>query len=380
MFLTYRYRVKDGNSSAKRALMAQAHAVNYVWNYCCKIDKEAYRRHKAGSKCRRPTAFDLINLCVGSSILLGIKSDCISAICQKFIKSRNNIFPKTPKFRSNKHSLGWIPFTRLKKCVIFNGDNFILNKRKYSIWYKRKIPDNGIAKSWDLSCDNRGRWYINIAVQITESNKRQIISEIGIDLGLKTLASLSNGEKIEMPAFYRRAQRQLGVFQRRRQKVRVRALHAKIANQRKHFLHVVSTNIVRQHDKIVVGDVSPSKLGKTKMAKSIYDAGWAALRTMLQYKSIATGAVCEIVSERHSSATCSACGARSGPKGIAGLRVREWCCEECGVVHDRDTNASLNILLGAERRPPVAEIPVINAGEDVTRFSPSYSGPQDFLL
>ena len=95
------------------------------------------------------------------------------------------------------------------------------------------------------------------------------------------------------------------------------------------------------------------------MAKSIHDAGWSMFRNMLLYKGIALGSHVEIVSERHSSVTCSACGARSGPKGYRGLRVRQWECCECGSVHDRDQNGALNILLAARERPrPVVEIPV----------------------
>jgi len=244
VILTYKYRIRDGANSTRRALRASARSVNFVWNYCCQIDREAQARWKAGINTRRQSAFDLANLC------------------------------------------------------------------------------RGVTR----------------------------------ELGLKTLATLSNGEKIEMPAFYRKSEARLALHQQRGQKVRARSLAAKIANQRKDFLHKVSTSLVKAHDRIVVGDVSPSRLKRTNMAKSVSDAGWSMLRMMLQYKSIATGATCEIVSERYSSATCSACGARSGPKGIAGLRIREWVCSECGSVHDRDQNGALNILLGAERRPLAEEI------------------------
>ncbi len=365
MFLTYRYRVKDGSASTRRALRAQARAVNFVWNFCCQIDREAHARWKAGRDVKRPSAFDLAKLCRGITKELGIHSDTVDAICRKFADARQACFPKTPRFRSKKRSLDWIPFSNFKRPAKMEGGRLTVMRRCYRLWLSRDIPDNAIPKTFEFSTDSRGRWYVNIQIEVPEAEKREIISEVGVDLGLKTLASISNGDKIEMPAFYRKAQQQLGIFQRRGQKSRARALAAKVANQRKHFLHVASTRLVREHDRIVVGDVSPSKLSKTKMAKSIYDAGWTMLRTMLLYKAMARGAVVEIVSERHSSATCSACGARSGPKGIAGLRVREWCCEECGIVHDRDTNASLNILLGAERRPPAAGILDLWVGEDV---------------
>jgi IS605 OrfB family transposase len=310
-------------------------------------------------KVRRPTAFDLNKLTKGISAEIGLHSDCINAICQRFVNSRNAIFPKTPRFRSAKRNFGWVPFTRLIKCAVMKNGALTLMKHRYRFWQSRFIPDGGHSKSWEFSTDSRGRWYINIQVEILESGKRDISSEIGVDLGIKTLVTMSNGNKIEMPAFYRKAQEKLATFQRRGQKSRAKALHAKIANQRKHFLHVVSTQIVREHDRIVIGDVSPSRLGKTKMAKSIYDAGWSMLRTMLQYKSIATGAVCEIVSERMTSQVCSCCGivSSNSPKGMGGLGIRVWECDGCGTLHDRDVNAAINILkFGAERRPPAVGI------------------------
>jgi putative transposase len=327
-----------------------------VWNYCCQIDREASSRWKAGAKAWRPSAFELTDLCRGATKELGIHSDTIDAVCRKFAEARKVCFPKTPRFRSIKRNLDFIPFSNFTRPAKLVGGNLTVLRRTYRLWMSRPIPECGKAKSWEFSRDSRGRWYVNIQVELPDPEKREVASSVGVDLGLKTLATLSNGEKIAVPRFYRTAEAKLALFQSRGQKVRARTLAAKIANQRKHFLHVATTDLVKRHDRIVVGDVSPSRLGKTRMAKSIHDAGWAMLRSMLQYKAIAHGATVEIVSERHSSATCSACGARSGPKGTAGLRVREWVCDHCGSVHDRDVNASLNIL-GAERRPPVAEMP-----------------------
>ena len=86
------------------------------------------------------------------------------------------------------------------------------------------------------------------------------------------------------------------------------------------------------------------------MAKSVLDAGWSTFRTMLRYKCDDAGAWFEEVDEAYSSQTCSACLARSGPKGIAGLGIREWSCVHCGAVHDRDINAARNILAAGHGR------------------------------
>jgi len=358
MFLTYRYRVRDGGNSTRKALRAQSRSVNFVWNYCCEIDREAQRRWRGGAKVRRPTAFDLANLCRGMTVELGIHSDTIDAICAKFICARNAAFPKTPRFRSLKRSLDWIPVSNFTRCGKLDGNVLTFRKRRYHLWLSRPIPENGKLKTWCFSTDARGRWYVNIQVEISEPGAR-VGSAIGIDLGLKTLAVLSNGATVETPAFYRAAEEKLATFQRRKQKARARSLAAKVANQRKHFLHVASAQIVRDHAEIYVGDVSPSNLKRTKMAKSVSDAGWAMLRNMLSYKSIATGGIMRVVSERFTSQTCSCCGTipDSSPKGMGALGIRHWQCSDCGADHDRDVNAAQNILrVGLERQPPVVEI------------------------
>jgi putative transposase len=179
------------------------------------------------------------------------------------------------------------------------------------------------------------------------------------------LAAMSDGSKIENLRHYRKYERALGKAQRARNKSRAKAIHAKIVNARRHHLHEQSTKLVQANKLIVVGDVNAQTMTQTKMAKSVLDASWSGFRSMLRYKAMRHGARYVEVSERGSSVTCSACGARGGPKGIAGLRVRAWECGGCGVLHDRDTNAAVNLLLGAERRPLVAEIPVLYGGEDV---------------
>ena len=362
MILTYKYRVKDGGASTRRALRAQARAVNFVWNYCAQIDREAHNRWKAGRVAKRPSGFDLVKLCTGVARDLGLHSDCVSAVCQKVADARSATFPKTPKFRSFKRNLDWVPVSTFTRAAKFNAGVLTFQKRKFYVWNSRPLPEGGKPKSWSFSTDSRGRWYLNICVELPDAEKRVGNRAVGIDLGLKTLATMSDGTKIEPPTFYRKAEKELARLQRFGLKKRARSLAAKVANQRKHFLHVVSTTLVRDYDRIVVGDVSPSKLSKTRMAKSIHDAGWTGLRNMLLYKSIATGGVCQIVNERNTSRACSCCGVipASSPKGMGALGVRRWQCSDCGADHDRDVNAAQNILrVGAERRPPVVEIPAL---------------------
>ncbi len=374
MILTYRYRIEDGGTATRRALRAQARAVNYVWNYCCEIDREAHRRWKAGRPVRRPTSYDLANLCRGVTGELGIHSDTVDAVCARFADARKACFPRTPRFRSFKRSLDWVPFSNFKRPAKLAEGVLTLMRRRYRLWQSRPLPDGGRPTSWCLSVDARERWYANIQVEVPEGDLRGG-SALGLDLGLKDLAVGSDGSRVPAPRLYRAEERRIALHQKQGQRGRTRALQAKVRNRRRHFLHTASTGIVRRCAEIYVGDVSASRLARCGLpgfGKSVLDASWSALRGMLQYKSIATGARCAIVSERFSSQACSCCRTipASSPKGRAALGVRHWDCSDCGATHDRDVNAARNILAaGAECRPPVAEILALEGGEGVKRTS-----------
>jgi IS605 OrfB family transposase len=114
--------------------------------------------------------------------------------------------------------------------------------------------------------------------------------------------------------------------------------------RRKDARHKLSTALVREYGAIFIGNVNASALAKTRLAKSVLDAGWSAFRTMLQYKGADAGVWFEEVEEAFSTQTCSRCSNRTGPKGVAGVGIRSWKCEVCGTLHDRDVNAAKNIL------------------------------------
>ncbi|MCV6587664.1 MAG: transposase, partial [Marinobacterium sp.] len=170
--------------------------------------------------------------------------------------------------------------------------------------------------------------------------------KVGIDLGLKDTATCSDGTRLEAGRFYRDLEPELAVAQRAGKKKRVKAIHAKIVNRRKDALHKFSRQLVNRAGKIYVGNVKSSSLTRTKMARSVLDAGWAMLKTMLEYKCDSAGIVFKEVNESYTTQTCSSCGKvpDSRPRGIAGLGIRVWTCSECGVTHDRDVNAAMNIL------------------------------------
>jgi IS605 OrfB family transposase len=342
MILTYRYRIKDATSG--KHLAALAREVNRVWNYCGEV-QEASRRHNKPW----PTAFDLIKLTSGSSAVLGLHSDTVQAVCKQFVTNRDKVKHR-PRWRG-KRSLGWVPFAAARAIKI-EGAGVVHLKRRYRFWNSRTI--DGKIKAGCFAQDARGRWYVSFQVEVAETQDCGR-GEIGIDLGLKTLATLSDGTKIENLRHYRKHEQALATAQRARNKKRTQAIHAKIASARRHYLHEQSTRLVRENCLIVVGDVVAKSMPYRVQRKSALDASWSEFRSMLRYKASRHGAQYVEANEANSSATCSACGARSGPEGTKGLRIRAWVCG-CGASHDRDTNSAVNLLLGAERRPPAVEI------------------------
>jgi IS605 OrfB family transposase len=177
-------------------------------------------------------------------------------------------------------------------------------------------------------------------------------------LGLEDFAALSNGEKIDNPRHLGQLADILATAQRARKRRQATNIHARIVNARRDFHHKLSTRIVREFDYIAVGNVNAAGLAKTRMAKSVLDAGWSSFRGMLRYKATAHGAWYEEVNEAFSTRVCSSCKCETGPKGVADLGIRSWVCSECGISHDRDINSARNILFRSGHRTPAEGIPV----------------------
>ena len=343
---TLRLRIKDKHA---RVLSAMAREVNQVWNFCNETSRRAIReRHQWLS------GYDLQKLTNGYSKCDGIHigSPTVQQVCEDYAKARKQFKKAKLRWRvsnpqSSKYSLGWIPFKA--RALQYKAGQIAFAGQKFSLWDSYGLADYEL-RAGSFSEDSRGRWYLNVVVKV-QAKGSSATASVGIDLGLKEVAVASNGQRIE-GRFYRKLEADLGIAQRAHKKRRVKAIHAKIANQRKDALHKFSTALVRENAAIFVGDVASSKLVKTKMAKSTLDAGWASLKTMLEYKSHQAGIVFEVVSESYSTQTCSCCGAipASSPKGRAGLGIREWVCSECGAEHDRDVNAAKNILAAGHRR------------------------------
>ena len=170
-------------------------------------------------------------------------------------------------------------------------------------------------------------------------------------MGLKDIATTSDGAKLQSGHFYRNIEQKIASAQRHGHKRQAKRLHRTAARRRMDASHKFSREIVNKYQTIVIGDVSSLKLAKTRMAKSVLDAGWGMLKTQLQYKGQQAGRCVLIVNERNTTRACSSCKALAGPAGLDMLVVRTWVCSVCGDTHDRDVNAARNIL-SAGRCPP----------------------------
>lgn len=335
MWVTFKYRVKDKHAAR---LGQQARAINWVWNFCNETQQKAVRSGREWL-----TGHDLWKLVAGATREgLDLHSHSAMRVCQQYDKSRSQQRKPWLRWRGRK-SLGWVPFNT--GHVKLQGGGFVFRGERYDVWLHRDLPEGAKIGAGSFNADARGRWYLNIPVEI-ECAEAAPNGAVGIDLGLKALATCSNGHEVEMPGFARRTEAKIGMAQRANKKRQARALHAKVRNQRKDHLHKASAALAKEYGLIVVGDVSPSRLAKTSMAKSVLDAGWSDFKQMLSYKAIRHGGKVVEVSEANSTQTCSECGSLppSRPKGIAGLGIREWTCDDCGAEHDRDINAARNIL------------------------------------
>ena len=318
--ITLKVRIKDRHA---HQLKLMAGSVNYVWNYINELSSRSI-----GERGCFLSAYDIDRYTKGANKELGLHSQTLQEVSREYTTRRKQFKKKRLSWRrtrGSRRSLGWIPFK--SGAVKWKSGQIFHNGRYYKVWDSYGLSQYSF-RSGSFNEDARGRWYINIVVEL-EEKASQGRSSIGIDLGCKEAATDSTGYKVKGRE-YRRLEEQLGKAQRANKKKRVRAIHAKIRNRRKDTLHKYSTRLIKENAAIFVGDVSSQKLTKTKLAKSVLDAGWGQLKTMLDYKCAHAGVVFEQIDESNTTQTCSSCGSKppERPRGIAGLGIREWQCSE----------------------------------------------------
>lgn len=257
-----------------------------------------------------------------------------------------------PRFRSRKDNRASIRLTRNGFGVTTGGVRVAKVGDVRLVW-SRVLPS--VPSSVTVIREADGRYYASFVVEVGDTPLSQSANEVGIDLGLASLVVLSTGEVVSNPRYLRRKARALARAQKslarktkgskRRAKAvrRVAVQHRKVREARLDAHHKLAHRIVGDNQAIYVEDLAVSGLARTRLAKSVADAGWSTLVRLLEEKATRCHRTVVRVSRWFpSSRLCSACGFNSGSKPLA---VRSWTCTQCGITHDRDLNAARNILV-----------------------------------
>jgi putative transposase len=259
-------------------------------------------------------------------------------------------FPKFKKRGSSRDSF------YLQNQPIKLQDRYIQLPKLGCIQLKERIKNRVKGKILSAVVSRTAdRWFVSINTVEEVLEPTPIIGPIvGVDLGIKIFATFSDGIKVESPkplknaliklklAQRRYSKKQKGSNNRRKASLKVAKIHARVANIRKDFLHKITTNLAKTKSTIVIEDLKVNALVRNhSLARSISDAGWGEFRRQLEYKTVWYGSKL-VVADRWfpSSKTCSDCGHKLGKLLLS---VRGWDCPMCGVVHDRDLNAAINL-------------------------------------
>jgi putative transposase len=259
-----------------------------------------------------------------------------------------------PKFRS-KRGRQSVRLTR-NGLTLRGTWLYIAKVGEVKVLWSRPLPSQ--PSSVTVIQDTDGRYYASFVVEREPSPLPQCRRAVGVDLGLASLAVTSDGEVIANPRFLQARQRHLaraqralsrkarGSANRAKARSRVAVLHRKVREARLDHAHKTALRLVRDNQAVYAEDLSVAALARTRLAKSVADAGWSQLVGLIEEKAAWYGRTFRRIGRwEPTSQVCSACGAKDGPKP---LNVRQWACADCGTVHDRDVNAARNILAAGQ--------------------------------
>ena len=364
MLLGFKTEIKVNKTQrillAKHAGTAR-HAYNWGLELCKKLLN--YNRENPQHKLKFPSAIDLHKLLV--SLVKSEKSwyyEVSKCAPQYALRQLRQAFADFfNKKRINGKPVGFPRFKKKSRHNSFTLDGSI----KVVDHFKIKVPVIGVLKTYErfphgflpknVTISRQAeRWFISFRQEIEPICTEKKIAAVGVDLGIKNLATLSTGETIEGAKSYKKLAKKLGRLQKNvsnkllrsqnwyKGQLKVARLHRRIANLRKDTLHKLTTNLAKNHSKIVIEDLNVSgMMANRKLSKSIADMGLFEFRRQLTYKCNLYGSEL-IIADRFfpSSKTCSNCG--QVKKSLA-LSERTFNCE-CGFSCDRDLNASYNLV------------------------------------
>jgi putative transposase len=357
----YRYRLYP-TPGQQQALARAFGCARVVYNDCLRVRDEA---HAAGLKISdtevQRRVITLAKATPERAWLAGVASVALVQACQDARRAYKNWFDslsgrrKGPNIRHPKrkckHGRQSIRLTR--NGFALHGERLYVAKvGDIRIQWSRDLPS--VPSSVTVVREPDGRYYASFVVERDAAPLPSCDREIGIDLGLNSLAVTSDGEVIPNLRLLRRAskrlrraqqvlsRRQEGSANRAKARRRVAVLHRKVREARLDYAHKTALRLVRDNQAVYTEDLCVSGLSRTRLARSVADAGWSQLMRCIQEKAARYGRTFHRIGRfEPTSQVCSACGAKDGPKPLS---IREWTCTACGMTHDRDVNAARNIL------------------------------------
>lgn len=283
-----------------------------------------------------------------------------------------------PKFKAKRAYRDSFTAKNINSNISVIDEHHIRISKFGIVYYKAGRIPHGIVKRVTVRRNPDGRIYASVLCEYDEVELPKTGKSVGIDVGLKDLAILSDGAKIPLPRWDKNSTNQLHKWQRKAagrllkakeamkadpslkltdfknyQKARrmCAKIQSHISNQRKDYLHKITTQIVKEYDVIAIEDLKVrNMMHNHKLARAIANAGWSKFAVMLEYKCTFYGKRLIKVNPAYTSQTCSECGTsnrRLGYSTYGWLKVRDWTCPVCGAHHDRDVNAARNILMFA---------------------------------
>ena len=371
--ITRGYRIRAYPNGAQRRLLDRwSGATGWLWNTALGIRSEAYRhfglRLSGNDISKWLTGWKKTR---GHEWLAEVPATCLTQCLRDQDRAFSNFFAKRAQYprRKPKAHAGTLRFQDVSES------NWA--RRQVSLpklgWLKlaEALPDVAQPDMVTLTRDAAGRYFVSFKAEVVVETLPATDKAVGVDLGLKHLATLSSAEKVPAPRHYanrlrylRRqqrwlARRQKGSNRRNRQRVSVARAHARVADARTHGLHELTTRLVREFDVIAIENLNVKALGRGLHARSIHDAAFGEFRRQLRYKTQWYGkTLIEVDRFYPSSKTCSSCG---HVLGELRLDQREWTCPQCGMHHDRDLNAAQNLEREGLR---ILASPLLPAGSD----------------
>ena len=349
------FKIRAYPNATQRALAARTlGAKRWLWNTALDLRSAAYKelglRLKGKDISRMLTQWKKTP---EHEWLAAVPATALTQTLRDLDRAFTNFFAKRaqyPRIKKRRHG-GKLRFQDVSAAKWRKGD---LALPKFGrIRLAEALPKSAKPKTMTLTCDAAGRYFVSFSVEVKLEALNSTGKTIGVDLGLKHLATLSTGEKIAAPKKYvgrlrylRRQQRalarkQTGSKRREKQRLKVAKAHAKVAQARNYEIHQLTTRLVRDYDVIAIEDLNVKGMSRGFLSRSMLDAAFGEFTRQLTYKAAWYGKQLVKVDRYFpSSKLCSACGHKLQELKLS---VRSWRCPECGALHDRDENAAINI-------------------------------------